>query len=351
MVNDYNLHEDLLKSIHEFTHRQYERFGQSENDHEPLPATYAEMIIIALVDIGRPCSAEDINLWITRLLGADYREHRRSGYLNYPAKSLLMIGDLLTFSFDLPVELVSEHRALWTTPIRDAAPFLRRRLFSPWSPDKHFPIMKLPVELRASIFTYALALPPGARMRTKEPRRNSRGERWEIIAPNPRSSLKVNEVDPDFLALLRVSKAFYQEASPCFWSQELVVSGNAPKICRLLRAPAAWKYVQQIDLKLRDDGFQLNGRWVHLGGEHEHDDCNDEIAFLATMPRLRKMIVRLTPLRAYNIKEGLLEVPIVASLRRHIRGLKELVVHGPLQGCEDVLRAELMGPRDVSGVP
>jgi hypothetical protein len=420
MVDDeYDLQKDLLKSIHEFTYRQYERSVQSGSNDEPLPATHSELIIMALIDIGRPASAEDINLWITRLLGADYREHRwsdRLGYpakslltigrLGYPAKSLLTIGDLLYHAFDLPViEVPPEPRintlnhsqtpknetqqsrsqntsahetstgttsaadstllpgainwrippsveaCTWpappkyTTPTLDAALFLRRRLFSPWSPNKHFPIMKLPVELREYIFKYALALPPGACLRTKEPCRNCRGdlcERWEISAPRWRevSSSKRCEVDSDFLALLRVSKTFYQEASPCLWSSDILVSGNAPKLCRLLRGAMGWKYVRQIDLKLRDGGDQC---------AFEEDD--DEIALLATMPRLRKLIVRLTPLRVYSRKEGILKVPSVVSLRKHVRGLEELVIYGPLENCEDVLRAELMGSREVSDVP
>ena len=81
----------------------------------------------------------------------------------------------------------------------------------------------------------------------------------------------------------------------------------------------------------------------------EEDD--EEIALLATMPRLRKLIVRLTPLRVYSRKENILKVPSVVSLRKHVRGLEELVICGPLENCEDVLRAELMGSREVSGVP
>jgi hypothetical protein len=100
-----------------------------------------------------------------------------------------------------------------------------------------------------------------------------------------------------------------------------------------------WKYVEQIDLKLRHGGDQCTL------------DDDDEIALLATMPRLRKLIVRLTPLRVYRRKGNILKVPSVVSLRKHVRGLEELVVHGPLEICEDVLRAELMGPREVSGVP
>ena len=91
-----------------------------------------------------------------------------------------------------------------------------------------------------------------------------------------------------------------------------------------------WKYVRRIDLKLRDDGDQ---------GTLDDDD---EIALLATMPRLRRLIVRLTPLRAYRDKEVMLKVPSVVSLRKHVRGLEELVIHGPLKRCEDVLRSELM---------
>jgi hypothetical protein len=67
------------------------------------------------------------------------------------------------------------------------------------------------------------------------------------------------------------------------------------------------------------------------------------------MPRLRKLIVRLTPLRVYSRKENILKVPGVVSLRRHVRGLEELVICGPLEICEDVLRAELMSPRTVLG--
>jgi hypothetical protein len=229
----------------------------------------------------------------------------------------------------------------WKTLIRDAALFLRRRLFSPWSPDKHFPIMKLPVELREYIFKYALALPSGAYMRTKEPRRNCHGdlcERWEISAPRWHSASRQCKVDSNFLALLRVSKTFYQEASPCFWSQDFLVSGNAPKVCLLLRGAMGWKHVRQIDLKLRDDGDQ---RTI---------DDDDEIALLAAMPRLCKLIVRLTPLRPNRRKENILEIPSVVSLRRHVRGLEELIVHGPLECCEDVLRAELMGPQKMSRV-
>ncbi|KAM0711730.1 hypothetical protein Q7P35_001098 [Cladosporium inversicolor] len=398
MADDYDLQEDLSKSILEFTYRQHEHFSQSLNDDEPLPATYSELIIMALVYMQHPASAEEINLWITRLLGADYREHRRPGSREYPAKTLMTVVRLLTSAFDLPVEevppesrmdaydrppqtpsesglqrprdqnvlehifrmtvmgsaplAVSDRRLprpmRWTAPIREAAPFLRRRLFSPWSPDKHFPIVRLPVELREYIFTYALALPPGACMRTKEPRRNSSGERWEISTPRWHSSSRQYEVDPDFLALFRVSKSFYREASPCFWSQGILVSGSASKICHLLRPAAAWQYVEQLDLKLRDDDVwrMVERPYRSFDGG---DDDDEEIPLLASMPRLRKLIVRLTPLRAYGSKEGMLNLPSVVSLRRHVRGLKELVVHGPLQHCEDVLRADLVGPRKVSG--
>jgi hypothetical protein len=99
-----------------------------------------------------------------------------------------------------------------------------------------------------------------------------------------------------------------------------------------------WKYVRQIDLKLRN------------GGDQCAFDDDDEIALLATMPRLRKLIVRLTPLRVYSRKESILKVPSVVSLRKHVRGLEELVICGPLGNCEDVLRAELMGPREVLGM-
>jgi hypothetical protein len=84
-------------------------------------------------------------------------------------------------------------------------------------------------------------------------------------------------------------------------------------------------------------------------GEADHDD-EEEIALLATMPRLRKLTVRLTPLKGYGRKEDMLKIPNVVSLRRHVRGLEELIVHGPLGICEDVLRAELVGPRKVSGL-
>jgi hypothetical protein len=199
--------------------------------------------------------------------------------------------------------------------------------------------MKLPVELREYVFKYALALPSGACMRTKEPRRNCRGdlgERWEIIAPRWHPPLRQHEVVPGFVTLLRVSKTFYREASPCFWSQGILVSGNAPKLCRLLRRGMGWKSVRRIDLKLRD------------GGDECILDDNDEIALLATMPRLRKLSVRLTPLRPNREKESILKVPSVVSLRKHIRGLEELVIRGPLECCEHVLRLELMGPRKVS---
>lgn len=402
MVDTYNLQKDLSKTIFDFICRHHERVDRSKGgDDEPLPATRSEMIVMALVDIGRPASPEEINLWITNLLGANYREHRRAGYHEYPAECLLTIGDLLYRAFDLPVievppeprfnafarsqillnevqrrtnQNVSTHGITmgtmsiadptlselhswqippsvedcmrpgpvkWTTPIRDAALFLRRRLFSPWSPDKHFPIMKLPVELREYIFRYALALPPGACMRTKEPRRNCRGdlcERWEIFAPRWHSAAKQYEVDSDFLALLRVSKAFHREAAPCFWSQGIIVSGNTPKLCRLLRGTVGWKYVGQVDLKLRDDGYQ---RTI---------DDDDEIALLATMPRLRKLIVRLTPLRSYRSKESIMKVPGVVSLRKHFRGLEELIICGPLELCENVLRSELMCPHKPLGM-
>lgn len=379
MVDYYDLQKDLSESVFKSVHCQHERFSQSLNDDEALPATRSELIVIALLDMGRPASAEDINLWITRLLGADYRDHRWPGCHENPAECLITIGDLLHHAFDLPVIEVSPETRVdnvlahnvsavdsalltleswliprsiadsmlprptrWTVPIRDAALFLRRSLFSPWSPDKHFPIMKLPVELREYIFTYALALPPGACMRTKEPCKDCRSdlcERWEISAPRWNcASTKQYEVDADFLALLRVSKAFHREAAPCFWSQDIRVSGNAPKICRLLRGAMGWKYVRKIDLKLRDDGDQ------------RALDDDEEIALLASMPRLRSLTVRLTPLRPYRSKEGIFKVPGVASLRRHVRGLEELVVRGPLEKCEDVFRAELMGPRKVSGV-
>lgn len=99
-----------------------------------------------------------------------------------------------------------------------------------------------------------------------------------------------------------------------------------------------WKFVRHIDLKLRDDVDQRT-----LG------DDDDDIASLAAMPLLRKLTVRLTPLRPNRRMEDILRIPSVVSLRQHVCNLEELVIHGPLENCEDVLRAELMGPRKVSG--
>lgn len=397
MDHHCDLQKDLTKSIHEFICRHHERPDSSERSKEPLLATHSELIIMALVDMERPASAEDINLWVTRHFG--------TGYRGPPAERLLTIGSLLTSAFDLPVveipsepqneelgdqtlseygltvQIMAEHGSVpdrtlpelmrWTAPIRDAAPFLRRRLFSPWSPDKTFPIMELPVELREHIFKYALLLPPGATMKPIQVHRDSRrrkfiGEReligywviskpackwfvgrWAISAPRWHPTSKRHDIEPESFALLRVSKAIYEEAIPFFWSQNLLVSSTAWKLRLLLEPTMGWKYVEQIKLEL--EVYRSPHTPQREMMSHE-DKC---IAVLASMPRLRKLVICLSPVAGWRRKsEGevdVLSIPSVASLRKHVRGLKELVVHGMLKELEDILRAELMGPRKMSG--
>lgn len=368
MADDFDIQKDISKSISEFICRQHECSDRAEGEDKPLAATHSELIMMALVDMRRPASAKDIDEWITMLLGQNYREHRPPHCHRNLQERLLTITHLLETASDLPVVEIPSEKGVpgrcqfhqhpsadhtltepgsggWATLIRDAAPFLHRRLFSPWSSDKHFPIMELPIELRESIFKYALVLPSGARIKLRERGKNRQGETWAISAPRWHCGPKRYEVDPDFLALLRVSKSFYQEASPCFWSQ-VVVCGTPSEICRLLQGATAWKSVEQLDLRLREDRDQLmpGGKWVSL------DD--DGIAALATLPRLCKLSVRWLPLFD-PFRRGQLDVAnvaCIASLRRHVRGLKELEVHRLLSDCEDVLRAELIGPRAGSGM-
>jgi hypothetical protein len=377
MASGYDLQKDMSISIGEFVCRQHDRSYLTQgHDNESLPASLSELIIMALVDLRRPASLADIDLWITKLLGAEHHTYQPTGYGFYPTKRIHTVIQLLTLAFDLPVkewpreppveahgrsQTLSEGDiqgtppavppwttlSRWTTPIRDAVPFPRRRLFSPWSPDKYFPIMKLPVKLREYIFKYALALPSGATMRPRGslmiPRSGS--ERWALLAPRWHSDgLEQYDVESDFLALLRVSKSFYREAMPFLWSQVLIV-GTSFELCRLLRDTTPWKLVEQIEIHLRGD----DERFMHSGKYVSVDD--DYIATLAALPRLRKLIVHLMPLSPVaRFTRAQLDTPSVASLRRHVRGLEELVVHDLVEGCKDVLRAELVGARKVSAV-
>lgn len=131
------------------------------------------------------------------------------------------------------------------------------------------------------------------------------------------------------------------------WSIRVGV-GTAPELCRLLHDFTPWKHVEQIDLHLSGEGEQRmrGGDWVSVD-----DGC---IATLAALPRLRKLVVHATPAKAcvgkITVTEPVpLEIPGVASLRRHVQGLKELVVHGIPTGSEESLRAELLRPRKVLG--
>lgn len=112
--------------------------------------------------------------------------------------------------------------------------------------------------------------------------------RWIISAPRWHSTSKLYNVEPKFFALLRVSKAFYHEAPACLWSQDSLISGNADKLCRLLQRSIRWKYVKQIELEL--EGYCSPGLLQH---ELMSDEV-DCIAVLASMPRLRKLVVRLS---------------------------------------------------------
>lgn len=73
---------------------------------------------------------------------------------------------------------------------------------------------------------------------------------------------------------------------------------------------------------------------------------------MAGIPRLRQLIVRLCPVAEnwIKLKRGgdVLAIPSVVSLRKHFRGLEEVILRGMLRKYEDFLRAELMGPRKVS---
>ncbi|GAB7330405.1 hypothetical protein MBLNU13_g02025t1 [Cladosporium sp. NU13] len=134
---------------------------------------------MALVDMRRPASAKAIELHITRQIGLGHRVHQSPGHRERPVRHFYAIYGLIQSAFDLPLvevppgsrvdaldrgHTLSIHWEIppstadcvmpgsfpvrWRAPISDAASFPRRRLFSPWSPDEHFPIMKLPDELR-----------------------------------------------------------------------------------------------------------------------------------------------------------------------------------------------------------
>ena len=381
MDSDYSLQENISNAISKFIHCRHERYNRYGDGDEPLSATPSELIVMALVDMQRPASSKEIELHITRRF--------RLGYRVPQGRDLYVIYGLIQSGFDIPLlevppvpavdTLNPGHRLFesdtqlfrdrglseqeifvqrmsaahppaadrslaevrWTTHIRDAALFLRRRLLSPWTPGKHFPIMKLPVELREWIFKYALLLPPGAVMKHTYAKHCS--GRWAITAPRWHSPSKPYYVEAKFFALLRVSKAFYQEAQPHIWSQNLLVSGTAPMLGVLLRPTMRWKYINQIELQL--EGYLKPGKAERKMMVYE-DEC---IAVLAGMPRLRKLVVCLTRIpqgwKKCKREHDLWVVPGIMSVRKHVRGLRELVVHGVLEEYEDSLRAELMGPR------
>lgn len=180
----HTLEEDISDSISKFIHFRHECSNQQGEEGEPLVATPSELIVMALVDMQRPATSKEMELHITRPF--------RLGYRVPDGKSLHAIYGVIQSGFDLPLlevplepgicglrrgrTLSEEHKQLlrdqnlseqeifvkamsaahplqliirWpevrlNIHIRDAALFLRRRLFSPWSPDKHFPIMETP---------------------------------------------------------------------------------------------------------------------------------------------------------------------------------------------------------------
>lgn len=108
-----------------------------------------------------------------------------------------------------------------------------------------------------------------------------------------------------------------------------------------------WKYVEQIKLDL---GVYRSPDTIQREMISHEDEC---IAVLASMPRLRGLVIRLCPFaERWRKSEGegsVLAIPSVVSLRNHFRGLRELVVHGILEEYEGLLGAELMGTRKASG--
>lgn len=353
---------------------------------------------MALVALNEPSSESQIVQWV--LKSYNLSDH----HFDHKSDLRIQIWNSLEV-FDLPVEegKMTDLDNKWTMSIRNANPYLRRRLFPIAAPDGHFPFMKLLVEIREWIFQYALLLPPSgvsigclaatAMTEAGYVRRETltfhtiQGGYTKIFHPNfwwqeqgksghpfRRHLFEQDsfQVPARFFNLFHASSAFRNAAVPCFWSQNLFFALEPLALDFLLRRlPLVYRSrIENLGFhytckvmewsscastedpcySCRDGGrsspfdglYQLNhcGLAGHLNRPHE-PGLSFILIGLHQLPRLRRLVIDLPEGRANSSDT------FASSGIRTIRGLREMEIHCCRnQEVERILKAEMTSPRD-----
>lgn len=323
MLPDCDLRSGLLAHINTF-------LRQWKHSDNPTPATLSEAIVIALFILDKPSSELDVINWIKSSLKVG-RKWPTQTYLNRKIVQPSVkhcnltshIEAALDYGFDLPIYQVSrfprnglsETWKGWVVNVGDVNSFLRRRLFDQRSSDGHFPIMRLPPEVRETIFQYALLLPTsGCRTR--------RNKHWTLRTTNPHSTIGYQEriARSSFARLLQVSKTIYDEAMPCFWSQSVFHVDHAEQINKCFRHFPGWRYIEHLSVRWPIDGLQ-----PCTDPSQAEQSC---VVTIAKLPRLHSLIIDTSLSEWDRLSGARLSFQCVAQFRA-IKGLEELEVRGP----------------------
>lgn len=379
MATSSNLRNDLIVCIDDYV-REW------RDARYRMPATVPEIVIMALVKLDKPCSHDDTLGWMRTSFiycGICYckpnANHKHGGPKGAPECSYWHHISQKVFDsfnmFDIPLREDLDVPGKWSTRVRGANSFLRRQLFSRYPPDQHFPIMKLPPEIRDAIFRYALLLPPSGTECTNDGPRHShsydtrKSSSYNMAALRFRTTsreydeefrrdlwwhkkdngehglLRRYKVRPSFFNVLHVSKTFQKEALPCFWSQNFFYAREHTALNLLIRRlPREYRHL------LENVGFRYHYKNEpssksdirHYG----KDRWNKIMAALSRLPRLRRLVLDVS-------QEAIPRYLLDDANLRSVRGLREFELHGFTGSCslckeaEASLKAEMMSSREL----
>lgn len=324
-------------------------------------ATTAELIIMACVLSDEPLSIPEVYDWVNR--------HSTGQDENQSPSAWLKRVKPVYVDWRVPVhEVLQRDSRCLMTPTSSANIFLRRRLFrhTTIASQTSFRIMDLPVEIRLSIFEFALSFPRSGVWYDFQTLNNAEGrpfhrtkvwtaERDGALAHaqySPRiwkTDKETRWTNPKFLyrvdlnahlSLLRVSKSVYQESLPCYYSSNTFFLPNDWAAIRLFDqfSSVQLSYLGHIVWRLSKNGppsWRLAQK-------------------IATLPRLRTLVIDMPPIDMPDwdmevylrlTQELRVKLPPVAA----IKGLQDVQFFGPIAEHEDFLRSEMIGRKERSG--
>lgn len=306
-------------------------------------ATIAELIVMSCVMSDEPLSLAKVCGWVSRHSVAHGSRDLNAWMELIRSKSMDWLA---------PIYQSYEHGSeRWWSPTNAANSFLRRRLLrlSPPASQIRFRIMDLPTEIRVLIFEFALLLPrsgvwydfqepntttgaPSRRFKAWTAERDGSLTQyypsvWKTEKDSPWHDPKfLFQVDLEaHLSLLRASKSIYKEAFPCYYSQNIFFLPNDWAAIKLFRRFSRAQLSQLCHVVWRCSKNQCPSRTL---ARH-----------LATLPRLRTLVVDLPPMeKALTLSDALQ----VAT----IRGLYDVQFFGTIVQYEAFLRPKMLGQHE-----